>query len=226
MLSREVYGSDVLFAATFSAEALGAVLGTVLAARWRPRQAGTVAMAGVATMAGLPLALLVAAPIPVVLLAGLVMGIALEPFQVWWMTAIQVSVPREALARVVALYLTGSLALMPAGMAGTGLAADLFGTSAVLIAAAVVAIAVPVLVLRSGRADLRPDRARPRSPRSTADDVAAARRCASSCGHWRQYAWEHCVPKTKKPVQPRMSVTIRHSKDTAEEPEIPPESEW
>ena len=34
------------------------------------------------------------------------------------------------------------------------------------------------------------------------------------------------VPKTKPPVQPRMSVTIRHSKDTATQPEIPPESEW
>ena len=41
-----------------------------------------------------------------------------------------------------------------------------------------------------------------------------------------QHAWEHCVPKTKRPVQPRMSVTIRHSKDTAEQPEIPPESQW
>jgi alkylated DNA repair dioxygenase AlkB len=41
-----------------------------------------------------------------------------------------------------------------------------------------------------------------------------------------QHEWEHCVPKTKKPVQPRMSVTIRHSKDTAGQVEIPPESEW
>jgi alkylated DNA repair dioxygenase AlkB len=41
-----------------------------------------------------------------------------------------------------------------------------------------------------------------------------------------QHAWEHCVPKTRKPVQPRMSVTIRHSKDAASQIEIPPESEW
>jgi alkylated DNA repair dioxygenase AlkB len=26
-----------------------------------------------------------------------------------------------------------------------------------------------------------------------------------------QHDWEHCVPKTAKPVGPRMSVTIRHS---------------
>jgi hypothetical protein len=43
---------------------------------------------------------------------------------------------------------------------------------------------------------------------------------------YRQHAWEHCVPKTRKPVQPRMSVTIRHSKDTVGQTEIPPESEW
>ena len=41
-----------------------------------------------------------------------------------------------------------------------------------------------------------------------------------------QHDWEHCVPKTRRPVQPRMSVTIRHSKDTATRPEIPPEAEW
>ena len=41
-----------------------------------------------------------------------------------------------------------------------------------------------------------------------------------------QHAWEHCVPETKKPVQPRMSVTIRHSKDAVPPAEIPPESEW
>jgi alkylated DNA repair dioxygenase AlkB len=42
-----------------------------------------------------------------------------------------------------------------------------------------------------------------------------------------QHAWEHCVPKTKRPVQPRMSVTIRHSKSAPPpEVEIPPESEW
>ena len=27
-----------------------------------------------------------------------------------------------------------------------------------------------------------------------------------------QHDWEHCVPKTRRPVGPRMSVTIRHSK--------------
>jgi alkylated DNA repair dioxygenase AlkB len=41
-----------------------------------------------------------------------------------------------------------------------------------------------------------------------------------------QHDWEHCVPKTKRPVHPRMSVTIRHSKDTATQVEVPPESEW
>jgi predicted MFS family arabinose efflux permease len=148
VVSREVYGIDALFSATLSAEAVGAVAGAVLSARWRPARAGTVAMIGVATMAVLPIALVVAAPFAVVLLAGVVMGIALEPFQVWWMTAIQTQVPREALARVSAVYLTASLALMPAGMAVAGLAAQAFGANAVLVVAAVVAIAVPLLTLQ------------------------------------------------------------------------------
>jgi alkylated DNA repair dioxygenase AlkB len=43
-----------------------------------------------------------------------------------------------------------------------------------------------------------------------------------------QHEWEHCVPKTRRPVQPRMSVTIRHSVDVngPKPPEIPPADEW
>ena len=41
-----------------------------------------------------------------------------------------------------------------------------------------------------------------------------------------QHHWEHSVPKTRRPVHPRMSVTIRHSKDTAGQVEIPPEADW
>jgi alkylated DNA repair dioxygenase AlkB len=35
-----------------------------------------------------------------------------------------------------------------------------------------------------------------------------------------QHDWVHRVPKTKKPVHSQMSVTIRHSKDTATQEEI------
>ena len=41
-----------------------------------------------------------------------------------------------------------------------------------------------------------------------------------------QHDWVHRVPKTKKPVHPGMSVTIRHTKDTATQEEIPSEAEW
>ena len=42
-----------------------------------------------------------------------------------------------------------------------------------------------------------------------------------------QHDWEHCVPKTKRPVHPRMSVTIRHSAGVPIPlPEIPPSEEW
>ena len=39
-----------------------------------------------------------------------------------------------------------------------------------------------------------------------------------------QHTWEHCVPKTTRPVMPRMSVTIRHSRPPRLE--IPPVEEW
>jgi alkylated DNA repair dioxygenase AlkB len=36
-----------------------------------------------------------------------------------------------------------------------------------------------------------------------------------------QHDWEHCVPKTARPVGPRMSVTIRHSTGTPSDPSKP-----
>ena len=47
-----------------------------------------------------------------------------------------------------AVHLTASLVLMPAGMAVAGLAAEAFGANAVLVVAAVVAVAVPLLTLQ------------------------------------------------------------------------------
>lgn len=89
--------------------------------------ANVVAGLGLLTV-GLPL------PIPVLMLAAFVNGIALEVFTVVWVTSLQQLVPSHLLGRVSSIDLVGSYALIPVGFALAGWATDAVGPSTTLIA--------------------------------------------------------------------------------------------
>jgi hypothetical protein len=148
VISREEYGGDAIYGLTLSAEAAGGVLGALLAARWMPALPGRVAVLGITSIALLPLALAVTAPVGVLLVCAVITGLALEPFSIWWLASLQREVPPDALARVASLYLTGSLALVPLGMAFSGAVAEVVGRDAVLAAAALVSLGLPFILLR------------------------------------------------------------------------------
>jgi hypothetical protein len=148
VISREEYGGDAIYGVTLSAEAAGGVLGALLAARWMPALPGRVAVLGITSIALLPLALAVTAPVAILLVCAVITGLALEPFSIWWLASLQREVPPDALARVASLYLTGSLALVPLGMAFSGAVAEVVGRDTVLTAAAVVALGMPFILLQ------------------------------------------------------------------------------
>ncbi len=160
LISREAYGGDSVYGIVLSAEAAGGVCGALLAARWSPLLPGRVAVLGITSIALLPIALVLTAPVPILVIGAVLTGLALEPFSIWWLSALQREVPAEALARVVSLYLTGSLALLPLGMGLAGATAEAVGRDVVLIAAAAISVGLPVVLLRvpgvsafSGRRD-------------------------------------------------------------------------
>ena len=145
---------------------LGGVLGAVAAARWSPPRAGVVSMLLLLLWALPPLALLAAAGPGLLAVAWFLGMLGLGPFNVWWETALQRSVPRELLARVVSLDWLCSLALLPLGLALTGPAVALVGRGPLLALASATMVASSLLVLRvPGVADLgaseRVDPARP-----------------------------------------------------------------
>ncbi len=82
------------------------------------------------------------------------MGVGEQIFSVLWVTAIQREVPDRLLSRVFSLDYLGSLALLPAGLALAGPAADLVGRTQLLLFGGVVSIVtiVPVLAMPSARA--------------------------------------------------------------------------
>jgi hypothetical protein len=128
---------------------LGAVVGSLLALRWRPSRPGSV-LVGALGLGGLQAAIVVT-PLPTVVVAlleaGTGVGVALA-FSLWD-TALQERVPPAAQSRVSSFDFLGSLTLMPLGLVVIGPVAERLGTVPTAVAATGVTVAVGVLVAAS-----------------------------------------------------------------------------
>lgn len=143
LVSRDRYGSEAVLAGATTAYVVGALVGAVIVARWRPRAQGWAALTGLALYGFAPLTLLLPVPPTAILAAYVVAGIGIELFNVPWFTATQREVASDKLARVSSLDFLLSYGLAPAGLALIAPAIDAFGASAVLGACAVVCFAAP-----------------------------------------------------------------------------------
>lgn len=150
--TEELGGSDV-YGALLAVVGIGSVAGALLAARWRPRLPGAVALVALLPSGFMMLVLLGPAPLILVGLAVLLSGVGEAIFDVYWTTGVQRDVPDRLLARVFSLDYVGSLALMPVGYALTGPAVDLVGRDAVLAfgTAVVLVTTLPLLAMPSMR---------------------------------------------------------------------------
>ena len=124
--------------AILAVESAGLIAGGLIALRLRPSRPLLVAQVAVLFW-GLPL-LALALELPTAAIAGLafVAGIGLELFGVYWDTALQEHVPREALSRVSSYDALGSFVAIPIGLSIAGPVSDAVGVSTTLWAAFVV----------------------------------------------------------------------------------------
>ena len=134
-LVNDVLNMDVeVLGLLYSMFAVGYVLGGVWLGR-KPviRRRGWLIYGG-SVVAGVML-LLFGLPvgIPVLMLAALINGAALELGMLAWTNALQQLVPRERLGRVASVDAVGSLALLPVGLGLTGLAVEAWGPAAVFV---------------------------------------------------------------------------------------------
>ena len=153
VLAREIYGGAAGWALIMTFQSIGLLLGAIVASRLRVRRPLVIGL--LATLA-LPLWLITLAlelPLGWVVLGSFAFGVSLELFAVWWFTAMQTNIPREALSRVSAYDAMGSLMFGPIGLALAGpLIAGVGARAAFFIAAAVSAAAVlGALLFRSVR---------------------------------------------------------------------------
>ena len=153
IVATEELGGIEVYGWLLSIFGVGAVAGGLVAGSIRPRMPGTVAVLGLIPFGLTMFALAGPAPVWLIALSLVAVGIGEQIFTVLWVTAIQREVPDRLLARVFSLDWLGSLALMPVGLALAGPATDLFGREEVLVAGGVVAITttLPLLLLPSVR---------------------------------------------------------------------------
>ncbi|MFF3687937.1 MFS transporter [Streptomyces sp. NPDC002187] len=125
----------------------GSAVGGLLALRTRPRRplaAGALALLGVPVNSVL---LAADASVSVLAVGQFVLGTAFAYWLVMWSTSVQTHVPQEALNRLHAYDVAGSLLMLAAGRALAGPVAELWGTRHVLLAGAVIGAAVVGVLL-------------------------------------------------------------------------------
>ncbi|AXK37396.1 MFS transporter [Streptomyces armeniacus] len=130
-----------------SALGAGTAVGGLLAMRMRPvrlLRAGSFALFGFALY---PAAVGAQLPVPAMMACTAVSGASIAFWGVMWATTVQTQVPGPILNRIHAYEVAGSLAMMPAGQALAGPAAELFGARTVLLVGAVMVVVVCVALL-------------------------------------------------------------------------------
>ncbi|MFC5995821.1 MFS transporter [Pseudonocardia hispaniensis] len=143
LVSRDRYGTEVVLAAATTGYTVGALLGALLIARWRPRAPGWTALVGLGLYGLTPLSLAIPVPAAAVVAAYVAAGIGIELFNVPWFTAAQREIDPRLLARVSALDFLVSYGLAPAGLALIAPAMAAFGAAPTLLACALVCVLAP-----------------------------------------------------------------------------------
>lgn len=143
VLAREVYGGAAGWAFIMVFQSVGLLLGAVVASKLRVRRPLVVGMVAMLTLPLWLVTLALELPIGWVALGSFACGMSLELLAVWWFTAMQTNIPRDALSRVSAYDAMGSLMFGPIGLAVSGpLIVSVGANEAFLIAAAVATAAI------------------------------------------------------------------------------------
>ena len=147
VVAKAELGGAASWTKVLTTEALGLILGGLVAMRWRP-QRPIYAVVLLSFLAAPPYLLLGwSAPLAVVMVGSFGIGLAFELLTVIWQTTMQTQVPPASLSRVSSYDALGSLCLGPLGIVLAGPAADHVGAHASLVFCGVVMLASSALAL-------------------------------------------------------------------------------
>jgi MFS family permease len=155
-IAKEHLGGSSAWATILTSEAVGALLGGLIAIRWRPRRPLFWLGAFLGLAAIQPALLAVTAPVAAIAWGGALTGFGFAFGTVVYETLVQERVRPEHLSRVSAYDWFTAMCCLPLGYALAGPAADLIGMNAVLWFGAVwMAVSTLVYVSLPGIRNLR-----------------------------------------------------------------------
>jgi Transmembrane secretion effector len=137
VVARQHYGGALAWSVIVTAQAVGLVGGSLLAMRLRP--AFPLLFATVITFGFLPPFFLLAfhAPVWLTALSMLGIGVAIDVYEVLWVTTMQENIPSDKISRVASWDALGAFALGPVGLVIVGPTAAAIGTQNTLIGAGI-----------------------------------------------------------------------------------------
>ena len=148
IISRREFGSNTPFALSAAAFSIGGIISALLCVKIRVKHEGYVSIFVWMFVVIAPLALAFPVSGTVLVIAYLLAGFSVGPWEAWWSSAVQREVPAHLQGRVFSIDHMGSAGLMPIGMALIGPAVALFGEKEVLIGASVIHILLSFVILR------------------------------------------------------------------------------
>ena len=179
LIARDDYGSAGVFGLLESMAGVGAVIGAVLALRWRPRYPLRTGLLLVLAWPVQDATFALGAPIALVAVLAFATGFGFSLMVIWWETALVRHIPANLLSRVSSYDWMGSLALLPLGYAIAGPLANALGAEHVLLVGSGIGLLMlgATLVPRSTRELTNPEEdlasAERGAPNDRAPDVQA-----------------------------------------------------
>ena len=146
-VAEETYDSAAVFGVVTAAYGAGALAGTLIGLRWRPRHPMRAAFLVLAAWPMVVVSFALGAPVAVVVPLALATGVGFALFDVFWNTTMAEQIPPHTLSRASAYEWMGSLILLPVGYLAAGPVADATSTETVLVGGALLTALVLALGL-------------------------------------------------------------------------------
>lgn len=147
VISRREFDSNTPFAMAAVAFSVGSIISALICVKVKVKHEGYVSIFVWMFIVIAPLALAFPVSATVLVIAYLLAGFSVGPWEAWWSSAVQREVPQHLQGRVFSIDHMGSAGLMPIGMALIGPAVALFGEKELLIGASIFHVLISFAIL-------------------------------------------------------------------------------
>ena len=147
VISRREFDSNTPFALAAAAFSVGSIISALLCIKIKVKHEGYVSIFVWMFIIIAPLSLAFPVSGTFIVVAYLLAGFSVGPWEAWWSSAVQREVPQHLQGRVFSIDHMGSAGLMPLGMALIGPAVALFGEKELLIGASIFHVLISFAIL-------------------------------------------------------------------------------